>query len=124
MSRTHKDKSWKLRHPEERFDFGRIAHEYDAKSRVFDEASGEWVLSETEVVRRTWIAEQRGCKTKKRKQVDTCWHWLTTPSWWIRLMMTRPQRRASRVWERKALLADLDSLDTPSCSKKPHIYFW
>lgn len=66
-------------------------------------------------------------KTKKRKSVDTQEHWMTTPGWWIRLMMGKPQRREGTLWERKAVLTDPDSLldlDTPSIGRKPHIYFW
>ena len=66
-------------------------------------------------------------KTKKRKQVDTEDHWMNTPSWWTRLMMRKPQRRAGSIWERKAVLTDFEGLlelDTPNVSRKPHIYFW
>lgn len=41
-------------------------------------------------------------KTKKRKEVDTKDHWMSTPSAWTRLMMNRPQRRASHLWEKKS----------------------
>ena len=66
-------------------------------------------------------------KTKKRKEVDTEEHWMSTPSWWIRLMMNKPQRRGGSLWERRAVLTDLEGLldlDTPDVSRKPHVYFW
>jgi hypothetical protein len=68
--------------------------------------------------------EQR--KLKKRKSVDSEWHWMSTPSWWTRLMMNRPQRRAAKVWERKVLMAEQidETVDVPNCSNKPHIYYW
>jgi len=64
-------------------------------------------------------------KTKKAKRQDTEWHWMSTPSWWTRLMMNRPQRAAGRLWEKKVVHeADLENVDKPSVSKKPHQYFW
>ena len=62
-------------------------------------------------------------KTKKRKKQDTEWHWISTPSWWTRLLMNRPQRRAVHLWERKALFSDLEELVQPS-KKVAHIYYW
>lgn len=52
--------------------------------------------------------------------------WLSqTPGWWIRLMMTRPQRRLAAVWQRKAETSrDLSALDDPPHGRKPHKYYW
>lgn len=68
-----------------------------------------------------------GAKLPKRK--DSEWHWLeATPSWWTRMMMNRPQRREAHLWEREAekaqTLEDIEDLDTPNCSHKPHHYYW
>jgi hypothetical protein len=63
-------------------------------------------------------------KPKRRKELDTEWHWMTTPSWWTSLMMNKPQRRAGRIWERKVLFEDIEITDPPSVGKKPHIYYW
>ena len=66
-------------------------------------------------------------KPKKRKELDTEYHWMSTPSWWTRLTMNRPQRRKCKLWERDALktcLDSLDDLDKPIISRKPHIYYW
>lgn len=52
------------------------------------------------------------------------YHCMPTPSWWIRVMMNRPQRRAGHIWERQVLLHDLEETDPPDVSKKPHIYYW
>lgn len=87
MSRTHKDKPWHIRFPEE--------------------------------------AE----KAKKRRDIDYEWHWLgATPSWWTNLFMNRPLRREAQQWERNAQksqdIEDLEDLDTPNVSKKPHKYYW
>ena len=68
-----------------------------------------------------------GGKVPKRK--DNTWHWLeSTPSWWTRMMMNRPQRRQAHLWEREAIktqsLDDIEELDTPNTSHKPHQYYW
>lgn len=64
-------------------------------------------------------------KTKKRKEVDTEWHWMGTPGWWVRLYMNRPQRRAVHLWEKEVLKeADLEETDPINTKRKPHIYYW
>ena len=66
-------------------------------------------------------------KTKKRKEMDTEDHWMSTPSSWTRIMMNRPQRRNGSLWERKAVrtnILNLLELDTPSVGRKPHQYYW
>lgn len=64
-------------------------------------------------------------KPKQRKTVDYEWHWMGTPGWWIRCMMTKPQRRAVSIWERKAVTSnDLEEVDTPPHGRKPHVYYW
>jgi hypothetical protein len=67
-----------------------------------------------------------GNKAKERK-FGKLWRWMNTPSWWTRMMMSRPQRKAGKTWERKASttsVKQLDDADTPSVSKKPHHYYW
>lgn len=52
---------------------------------------------------------------------------LATPGYWIRAMMTRPQRKLASVWQRnteRTPIADLDLQDKPPHGRKPHIYFW
>lgn len=65
--------------------------------------------------------------SKKPRIVDTKWHWeWETPSWWTNLFMTRPQRRKAQKWERevqKTEIEDLEDLDTPNVSRKPHKYY-
>jgi hypothetical protein len=40
-------------------------------------------------------------------------------------MMTKPQRRKAKLWEKEVLKSpDLEDTDTPLSGKKPHIYFW
>jgi hypothetical protein len=52
---------------------------------------------------------------------------MTTPGWWVRMMMNKPQRVASKQWERevvKMVVEDLVDADPPSLGKKPHVYYW
>ena len=62
----------------------------------------------------------------KRRRFGRNWRWLqTTPSWWTRLMMNRPQRRAVKLWERDTAKSnDMEAVDKPPHGKKPHWYFW
>lgn len=51
----------------------------------------------------------------------------TTPSWFNRMFMNRPQRHKGRMWEKDVVKLDKESLeetDSPSVGKKPHIYYW
>lgn len=62
---------------------------------------------------------------KKKRNIDTEWHWMNTPSWWIREMMTRPQRAEVRACIYRTLKCD-NMEDAPlfPLTKKPHIYYW
>jgi len=63
-------------------------------------------------------------KPKRRKEVDTEDHWMTTPSWWTRITMNRPQRRAGRTWEKVVMHRDIEDVDPPGVSHKPYNYYW
>lgn len=55
---------------------------------------------------------------------DAAWM-MNTPSWWIRLMMTRPQRAETRQLLHKVkLLIDLEDAPIFPHPKKPHIWYW
>ena len=62
--------------------------------------------------------------SKKKRELDTEYHWMSTPGWWTRLMMNKPQRRSEHLLERKALVSDIDNFDIPDTGKKPHVYYW
>jgi hypothetical protein len=66
-----------------------------------------------------------GNKAKERKHGDG-WRWLqATPSWWIRTMMTRPQRQeVRRLVKRTMDLAEYDDAPLFPLPKKPHRYYW
>lgn len=94
MSRTTKDKSFKLRHP-------------------------EWATYSY------WEGKSAYLNTKKRKELDTEFHWMSTPGWWNKLMHTRPERRKIKVMLTVLTgLECLDDVDVPDLGRKPHIYYW
>ena len=108
MSRTYKDRPSKVRFPEEQWDY---RYECNGQRDFFS----------------LRYLERKGVLTKKKKQVDTENHWMTTPSWFIRDFMNRPQRRASKMWENTVIGKSVDELDLedpPMIGKKPHIYYW
>jgi hypothetical protein len=100
MSRTLKDRPSKIKH--EPWDKDRVRYWDDCNYMCYQ-------LPTT--------------KTKKRKEVDTEDHWMTTPGWWVRLTMNRPQRREVHLWERKALFSDIEELIQPA-KKVGHVYYW
>lgn len=43
------------------------------------------------------------------------------------MYMTAPQRSKGKEWEKQVVKVkqeDLEDIDKPSVSKKPHIYYW
>lgn len=65
---------------------------------------------------------------KKKAMLFRPWLWFqSTPGWWTRMMMTRPQRRKAHEWERMAAAIEpdlLECVDCPPHGKKPHEYYW
>ena len=98
MARTYRDNARR-----------RYFNSYWQQDRILVEGFG-WRLAKT-------------TKPKLRKTVDTEDHWMSTPGWWVRLTMNRPQRRAVHLWERKALFSDLEELVQPA-KKVAHVYYW
>ena len=129
MSRTYKDKPHRVRFP-----YGWDHDRYMVsetvlitKSTELDWDTMEFVTTElaTPYERHCyrWL-KTKTTKPKRKKREDTEDHWMTTPSWWTRLMMNKPQRRRAHVWERKALFEDIEETDPPGVSHKPHWYYW
>lgn len=106
MSRTYKDRPSKVKNPEKENYWNRDVF-YFGMPADFD--SSEFF-------------------TKKRKEIDTEDHWMSTPSVWTRLMMNRPQRRQIHLWERNVNKVtnydDFEDEDCPFFKRKPHIYYW
>lgn len=122
MSRTHKDKPYRVHSPEHGWDYGRVKVAYERTSMVYNPVTGEYDSPCTYTLYH--YLQAQGAKTKKRKELDTEYHWMSTPSWWNRLFNNIPQRRKGRAWERKVLVEDLDETDPPHFSKRPHSYYW
>lgn len=124
MSRTYKDKPYKIRDPESDWDYRYDSIPYTAFGKYW--SAGKWVEREYQSI---WFRKKRGVLTKKKKHVDTEHHWMTTPGWWVNLFMNRPQRIASKQWERDVVKLSFwdiaqDNFDPPMIGRKPHIYYW
>lgn len=68
-------------------------------------------------------------RTKKRKEEHSDWDWMyATPGWWNNLFHTRPQRREAQQWERNITkiqdFDELEDLEKPNVSRKPHKYYY
>lgn len=117
MSRTYKDKKWKLRYPENDYKFGieRVPYTVEYISIYTDEK-----CSYTSY----WLKDIPGAKTKKPRHEHGDWNWChSTPSWWVREFMTAPKRAKCRNWEKTRTLDNLDET-CPDYGRKPHIYYW
>lgn len=61
----------------------------------------------------------------KRRRSQQHLMWMTTPGWWIRDMMTRPQRARVRRLTQEALRSpDRGEAIMWPHPKRPHIYYW
>lgn len=66
-----------------------------------------------------------GYKAKKRLFGYAFKWWNSTPSWFVRMYMTKPQRKEVKMWERDATMRnDVELVDLPPHGKKPHKYYW
>lgn len=113
MSRTYKDRPIQVIDPEYDWRFGTERIECTIVN-FYGECTRNYRVS---------IA---GARTKKKRSWRKL-HGMPTPMWWVRMMMNRPQRTATKQWERQVVRVNRDSIldeDTPSVSKKPHIYYW
>lgn len=122
MSRTYKDKPAKFRFPEA-YDW-----RWSCEKVPYDYTYSPYGTGDPVTVTRYVYRELPGVKTKKRREVDSEWHWMgSTPSWWTRLTMNRPQRREAHLWEHEVSRTPVDNLeevDKPNTSHKPHIYYY
>ena len=118
MSRTYKDKPYKFANPEQDWDYRHTGIQYTRQYRSYTADRG-WEWAEYEATR---YLEKAGVLTKKKKHKDTEHHWMTTPSWWTRLYMRRPQRaRENQSLRNIRVLEDFDFVDT---GRKPHVYYY
>lgn len=109
MSRTYKDRHWKLRFPDHAID------EYDEVPYT-SVVNRKWVGCELVEcapyeVERSYRVKKPGVFTKKkRKDYNNEYQWVgETPGWWVRMLVNRPLRRKGRMWEREASKCKLDA---------------
>lgn len=123
MSRTYKDRPYKSRFPTENSDNKYRCVPYIAEGL-------HWKTKEPYCALRWFSVKRRGVLTKKKKHVDAERHWIhSTPSWWTNMFMNRPQRIASKKWEREIVQYSFwdiaqDNFDPPLIGNKPHVYYW
>ena len=105
MSGTFKDKPWKYKYPEKQWDY------------QYEDGIDCWFARK----------QRPGVLSKKKRNSKDYYHGMSTPMWWVREVMNRPQRCKAKAWEHtvvKCSVDELDAIDTPIASKKPHIYYW
>jgi hypothetical protein len=117
MSRTYKDRPSRIRFAKpEQYEYC----EYElAVPRL--NWRGELMTNSKYSVKRP------GILTKKPRRKDTEWHWQSTPSWWTRMYMLRPERtRGNRETAKikRIPLDEIDLVDVADLKKKPHVYYW
>lgn len=101
MSRTYKDRPVRLK---------------------YSEYFSKWCIRHDDG---SWRDESLRDRPKKPKRKNVEWHWMSTPSWWTNITMTRPLRRRCRVWEHNIIREqDLSEADCPDWGRKPHVYYW
>ena len=120
MSRTYKDKKWKLRFPEDDWNFGK-----ELVPACFTHRN--WYTRELESYYGTCTMEVAGAKSKKKRSKEDQYHFpYSTPSWWIREFMNVPKRAKCRNWEKDVVkLQDIEEAPVcPDYGNKPHFYYW
>ncbi len=119
MSRTYKDRPSRIRFPNGFLNDGGYEYfEYELETpRV------SW--SGRVITHSRYSLQRAGFLPKKRRREDTEWHWQSTPSWWTRMYMRRPERvRANREVAKIKHMIDLEEVDIPNLKRKPHVYYW
>ena len=122
MSRTYKDRNRvKLkRYYRDRWETEHTKFVYEGWKYVWPDFNNS-----VGTITRTIYLKKAGVKPKKRKELDTEDHWMSTPGWWVKMTMTKPQRRSQHLLEKQALKAvDIEDVDFPELGRKPHIYYW
>ena len=118
MSRTYKDRPSRIRFPNWLLNDGYDVFEYELETpRV--SYSGKVITHSKYSLKRA------GFLPKKSRRADSEWHWQSTPSWWTRMHMNRPERiRAKREVAKIKHMIDLEEVDVPDLKRKPHVYYY
>ena len=116
MSRTYNTNPKRVRYPES------PDTSLETYTAVWVDRNGQ----EYEYQRRLYLRKPY-LLPKLPKRVDTEQHWQSTPSWWTRMYMRRPQRVKLNRLTRRAIgisLEALEAFDVPNLKRKPHVYYW
>ena len=131
MSRTYKDKKLELKYPEWKYDYDNVEYfSYEVIRTHYNVLTSEGLqrmeYPEPKKFVYTKYIQGPTRKAKKKRHVITQFYHMyqSSPSWWTRMMMNRPKRRACRVWERKVLFSDVEEADCPDFKNKPYNYYW
>jgi len=111
MSRTYKDRHWKLRFPDHAIDeYERVPYTA-VVNREYNYSTGRYVECAPYEIERSFSVEKPGVFTKKkRKDYSSEYQWVgETPGWWVRTLVNRPLRRKGRMWEREVQKADISA---------------
>lgn len=120
MSRTYKDRPYRVKFPEEKRDFY-----YEYKPYIAEGINRYWPRGEYYCGLRWFSVKRPYILKKKARHVDSENHWMSTPGWWTHFYMDRPQRQASNQYMKQITLdVDLEELDPPMIGRKPHVYYW
>lgn len=109
MSRTYKDRHWKLRFPDHAIDeYERVPYTA-VVDREYHYSIGRYVKCAPYEIERSYCVKKAGVFTKKkRKDFNSEYQWIgETPGWWVRMLVNRPLRRKGRMWEREASKVDI-----------------
>lgn len=135
MSRTWKDLKYSLKYPHRRWGSSADTVLYKTVVKVikvvyeFDVEAGKAVpvkLDKPKYWLHHYHVQTKTTRPKlRRSKVTEHYHmYSSAPGWWIRETMTRPKRRACRVWERKVLFQDIEEADCPDFGRKPFNYYY
>lgn len=121
MSRTFKDRKFGRTYWREQRERETIEFAYEVREVGWD---GKPI-----VYQRRRSLQRPGVRPKLRKDYvnkleSACY---STPMWWIREMMNRPERKSANQLTREAVkyrLEDIDAIDIPDLGRNPHIYYW
>lgn len=71
-----------------------------------------------------WHHPVRGSLPKRKRHAQEL-HWMNTPGWWIKEMMTVPWRAETRhLLHNVKKMRDLEEAPLFPNGRRPHIYYW
>lgn len=122
MSRTNKDRPSSIRFPQYEVEDFAIFFSDKCYLRKISKDTLEPYLAERKLRggKRSWYVPTPTSLAKQRRSEHKEWS-PSIPSWWTRLKLTRPVRRASHMWESTAEQSLDDSHNFPQPKR---LYYW